>query len=73
MSCLSQITLDWQHFAQVQKASQMKCSKLFYSCSTPRYLPNAQDSALHFTKMLCPPHNKDWSYNNTSAAVIVGT
>ena len=47
MSCLSQITLDWQHFAQVRKASQIECSKLFFSWSTPRYFPNAQDSALN--------------------------
>ena len=47
MSCLPQTTLSWQHFAQVHKASQIECSKLFFSCSTPRYFPNAQDSALN--------------------------
>ena len=37
MSCLSQITLHWQHFAEVRKASQIECSKLFFSCLPPRF------------------------------------
>ena len=69
MSCLSQITLDWQHFAQIRKASQIERSKLFFSCSTARYFPNAQDSALdsqgcgahHTTKLRrIPKHVPLW-------------
>ena len=75
MSCLSQITLDWHHFAQVGKASQIECSKLFFNCTVYNHASFSKRARFcpQFTRMLCQPHNKPWSYTNTSAAVIVCT
>ena len=74
--CLVYLKLPWIGNISFRSSSKSKSNRMFkivFQLFTPALSSKRTRFCPHFTRMLCPPHNKAWSYTNTGAAVIVGT
>ena len=60
-------------FRSSSKSKSNLMLKIVFQLLNPALFSKRARFCPQFTRMLCPPRNKAWSYTNTCAAVIVGT